>query len=386
MSAGAAQARNFVLDPMLVGAVIGIAAIGTVMVGSASISLADRAHGEPFYFLVRHVAALAIGGVGFLAAASVPSDLWHRASWLLMALALLLLVLVLLPGLGREVNGSTRWLLLGPISVQASEPARLCLLLYLASYAVRRRAALATSLKAFVQPLAVVALASCLLLLEPDFGATAVLFATSLGILFVGGARIRDFLLAAAVGGAALGTLAFSSRERIERMTVFLDPFEYARDGGYQLTQSLMAIGRGEWFGVGLGESVQKLFYLPEAHTDFIFAVLAEELGFVGATLLLALFSLLVCRAFALGQQAIREGMPFQGLVAIGIGLMFGLEALINIGVNTGVLPTKGLALPLVSYGRSSTVVTLVAIGLLVRIHHELNGGQKRLVQRGQVR
>jgi cell division protein FtsW len=342
------------------------------MVGSASIPLADRAHGEPFFFLVRHVAALGIGLAGFLVAVSVPSEYWHRASWLFMALALLLLVLVLLPGLGREVNGSTRWLLLGPISVQASEPARLCLLIYLASYAVRHASALAASLKAFVQPMAVVALASVLLLLEPDFGAAAVLVATSLGILFVGGARLRDFSLAAVVAGAALGALAFSEEYRVRRMMSFLDPFANPRDEGYQLTQSLMAIGSGEWFGVGLGESLHKLFYLPEAHTDFIFAVLAEELGFVGATLVLALFALLVYRAFVLGHQAIRDGMPFQGLVAIGIGLRFGLGALINMGVNTGVLPTKGLALPLGSYGRSSTVVTLIALGLLARIYHEL--------------
>src|SRR5690606_3474572 len=293
---------------------------------------------------------------------------------------------VLIPGFGRDVNGSTRWLLLGPASVQASEPARLLLLLYLASYAVRRSAALASSFKAFAQPMAVIALASVLLLLEPDFGATAVLFATSLGVLFVGGARIRDFLLALVAGGVAFRVLVSLSPERMERITVFLDPFKYYREGGYQLAQSLMAIGSGEWFGVGLGESLHKLFYLPEAHTDFIFAVLAEELGFFGATLLVALFAALLYRAFALGQQAIREGMPFQGLVAIGIGLMLGLGVLINIGVNTGVLPTKGLALPLVSYGRSNTVATLFAIGLLARIHHELNGGQKRLVQGGRVR
>ena len=382
----AREQRTFAVDPMMIGAVIGIAAIGTVMVASASIPLADRAHGEPFFFLVRHVAALGIGLVGFFVAASVPSDHWHRASWLLMALALLLLALVLLPGMGRDVNGSTRWLLLGPVSVQASEPARLLLLIYLASYAVRRHAALASSLKAFVQPMAVIALASVLLLLEPDFGATAVLFATSLGVLFVGGARIRDFLLALVAGGVAFRVLVSLSPERMERITVFLDPFKYYREGGYQLAQSLMAIGSGEWFGVGLGESLHKLFYLPEAHTDFIFAVLAEELGFFGATLLVVLFAALLYRAFALGQQAIREGMPFQGLVAIGIGLMLGLGVLINIGVNTGVLPTKGLALPLVSYGRSNTVATLFAIGLLARIHHELNGGQKRLVQGGRVR
>jgi cell division protein FtsW len=207
-----------------------------------------------------------------------------------------------------------------------------------------------------------------------------------LGVLFVGGARLRDFLLAAAAGGAALAALALSSAYRVQRLTTFLDPWADPYASGFQLTQSLIAIGRGEWLGVGLGASVQKLFYLPEAHTDFAFAVLTEELGLAGATLVIALFAVIVYRAIALGQQAIRSGLPFQGLVATGIGLLLGLAAFINIGVNSGLLPTKGLTLPLVSYGRSSTIVTLAALGLLLRIHHELNGRSKRLLSRGQVR
>jgi cell division protein FtsW len=260
------------------------------------------------------------------------------------------------------------------------------LLLYLSSYAVRHSEELAASFRGFLKPMLIVAFAAALLLAEPDFGAAVVLVATSLGLLFVGGARLRDFLLAVGVGGVVLGLLAFSSAYRVERLTAFLDPWADPYESGFQLTQSLIAIGRGEWLGVGLGESVQKLFYLPEAHTDFVFAVLAEELGFIGASLVIALFALIVYRALALGREAIRGGLPFQGLVSTGIGLMLGLEAFINIGVNAGLLPTKGLTLPLVSYGRSSTVVTLVALGLLLRIHRELNGTQKRLLQRGQVR
>ncbi|HLF12368.1 MAG TPA: putative lipid II flippase FtsW [Gammaproteobacteria bacterium] len=382
----APRAPALALDPILVGAVVALTALGAVMVGSASISLADRETGEPLYFFLRHLGALAIGGVGLLITVALPSELWYRLNWLLLVAGVGLLTIVFLPSLGHTVNGSTRWLAFGPVTLQASEPARLCLLLYLASYAVRHAQELGGSLKGFLKPMLIVAAAAVLLLLEPDFGAVVVLTATSLGVLFIGGARLRDFLLAVTVGSVVLGALAFSSAYRVERLTTFLDPWADPYASGFQLTQSLIAIGRGEWLGVGIGESVQKLFYLPEAHTDFVFAVLAEELGFVGASLVIALFALIVYRAVMLGQQAIQNGMPFQGLVATGIGLMLGLSAFINIGVNAGLLPTKGLTLPLVSYGRSSTVVTLAAVGLLLRIHHELHGTPKRLLQRGHVR
>ncbi len=316
----------------------------------------------------------------------MPTDLWYRLNWLLLVVGLGLLVLVLVPAFGHAVNGSRRWLLAGPITVQASEPARLCLLLYLASYAVRRSAELGESLNGLVKPLLVVGAAAVLLLLEPDFGATVVLGATALTVLFIGGARLRDLLLALVVGGGVLTVIAFSADYRVVRLMSFRDPWGDPLATGYQLTQALMAIGRGEWGGVGLGESVQKLFYLPEAHTDFVFAVLVEELGFAGATLVIALFCTVVYRAIVLGREAMRSGMQFQGLVATGIGVMLGFEAFVNIGVNSGLLPTKGLPLPLISYGRASTVVTLIALGFLVRIHHELYGGQKRLVQRGHVR
>jgi len=380
------RAAALALDPILIGASVALAALGAIMVGSASISLADEQSGEPLYFLVRHLGALGMGSVALLVASAIPSELWYRLNWLLLVAALVLLILVLVPNLGHTVNGSTRWLLLGPIRVQASEPARLCLLLYVASYAVRHAQDLAGSLKGFLKPMLIVGGAAGLLLLEPDFGAAVVLTATSLGVLFVGGARLRDFLLAVAAGSLMLGTLAFSSAYRVERLTTFLDPWADPYASGFQLTQSLIAIGRGEWLGVGLGESVQKLFYLPEAHTDFVFAVLVEELGFAGGTLVIALFGIVIYRAITLGREALTSGMPFQGLVATGIGVMLGFEAFVNMGVNSGLLPTKGLPLPLISYGRASTVVTLVALGFLLRIHHELYGGQKRLVQRGYVR
>ena len=370
-------------DAPLICAVVALIAVGTIMVTSASVSIVE---GEPLYYLVRHLGAVAVGLVGLAFVVSVPTELWYRLSWLLVIVGLALLVVVLVPGLGHAVNGARRWLEFGPITVQASEPARLCLLLYLASYAVRRSAELGASLNGLVRPLAVVGAAAVLLLAEPDYGATVVLATTSITVLFVGGARLRDLGLAVAVGGGLLTLLAFSADYRVVRLMSFRDPWADQFGAGFQLTQALMAIGRGEWGGVGLGESVQKLFYLPEAHTDFVFAVLVEELGFAGATLVIGLFGIVVFRAIMLGREALMSGMHFQGLVATGIGVMLGFEAFVNIGVNAGLLPTKGLPLPLISYGRASTVVTLVALGFLLRIHHELYGGQKRLVQRGHVR
>jgi cell division protein FtsW len=341
-------------------------AVGTIMVTSASVSIVE---GEPLYFLVRHAAALALGVGGLALVVMVPTELWYRCNWLLLAVGLGLLVLVLMPALGNTVNGSRRWLALGPITVQASEPARLCLLLYLASYAVRRSNELAASLNGLVRPLFVVGAAAVLLLAEPDFGATVVLGATALTVLFVGGARLRDLLLATAAGGTVLTLLAFSADYRVVRLMSFRDPWADPFATGFQLTQALMAIGRGEWGGVGLGESVQKLFYLPEAHTDFVFAVLVEELGFAGATLVIGLFGIVVYRAIALGRAALENGMHFQGLVATGIGVMLGFEAFVNIGVNAGLLPTKGLPLPLVSYGGTSMVTLMAGFGILMSIH-----------------
>jgi cell division protein FtsW len=366
------------IDPMLVGASLGLAALGAIMVGSASIALADRDTGEPLYFLIRHLGALGAGTVLALGAALIPTSVWYRLNGLLLLGSIAILALVLVPGIGETVNGSARWLEIGPFRVQASEPARLGLAMYLASYAVRHHDELTVSFKGFLKPMLIVVGACVLLLAEPDFGAAVVLTATSLGVLFVAGARLRDLLVAFAVASVTLGALAFSSGYRAERLTAFLDPWGDPLASGFQLTNSLIAIGRGDWLGVGLGESVQKLFYLPEAHTDFVFAVVAEELGFVGSTLVIALFALLVHRAITLGRHALAAGLRFQGLLCTGIGVMLGLEACINIGVNTGLLPTKGLTLPLVSYGRSSTVVTLIALGLLTRVYWELRAERER--------
>jgi cell division protein FtsW len=376
--------RGYNVDAPSLAALIALMVLGTVMVSSASISLADRDMGEPLYFLLRQLGALAIGCIAAFIVMLIPTELWFRMNWLLLLGAIVLLVSVFVPGLGHTVNGSTRWLDLGPITLQPSEPARICLTLYLASYVVRHQRDMGASLLGFLKPMLVVALACWLLLLQPDFGAAVVLTATSFGILFIGGARLRDFALCLLAAGGGLAALAITSPYRLQRLLAFLDPWADPYASGFQLTQSLIAVGRGDWFGVGLGDSVQKLFYLPEAHTDFVFAVLAEELGFVGVTVTVLLFGVIVYRAITLGPKAAALGMPFHGLVSTGLALTIGLQAFINMGVNIGLLPTKGLTLPLISYGRTSAVITLITLGLLLRIQHEVQQAAVRAEARQQ--
>jgi cell division protein FtsW len=282
-----------------------------------------------------------------------------------------MLVLVLIPGVGHTVNGSRRWLRLAGANFQASEAARVLLLTYVCSYLVRREEELRTSVVGFLKPLGVLAAAAMLLLVEPDFGSGVVLLATGIGVMFLAGVKLRHFLSLCAGAVVVLALVAVSSAYRVKRLTAFLDPWADPYNTGFQLTQSLIAIGRGEWFGVGLGASVQKLFYLPEAHTDFVFAVLAEELGFVGIALVVALVITLSWRALVIARNAAEAGLKFQSYLAAAFGIWFGLQAFINMGVNMGLLPTKGLTLPLLSYGRSSLVVTLGWIGMLLRVHHE---------------
>ncbi len=345
--------------------------IGLVMVASASIVIADRELHAPFYFLVRQGFYALIGLLGLLLAMAIPLELWVRSRYLLLGCALLLLVMVLIPGIGHEVNGSVRWLRVGPLSLQASEPARLLLILYLAGYMLRHPDVIAESFIGFMKPMVFILLAAFLLLAEPDFGAATVLVATALAMLFVGGVRLRHFVLLFALVAAGLAVLATTSAYRIKRLTGFLDPWADAYDSGYQLTQSLIAIGRGEWLGVGLGASVQKLFYLPEAHTDFVFAVIAEEFGLLGAIAVIGLYVALVWRAFLIARRAAASDQAFGAYLAYGIGSWFGIQAFINIGVNMGVLPTKGLTLPLVSAGGSSMLVSCAAVGLLLRVANE---------------
>jgi len=360
------------IDPVLLTITLALLLGGLVILASASISISDGTFGRPFYYVERQMLAVAIGASAGFICLFVPMRVWLGLGPLLLLIGMVLLLVVLLPGVGYTVNGSTRWVRFGVMNLQVSEPARLCLLMYLAGYLVRRNKSLREELGGFLKPMVVFSMACVLLLAEPDFGAAIVLLATALAMLFVGGARWRDFFLFFGAAVIAMAALAFSSAYRMKRLTGFLDPWADPFDSGFQLTQSLIAIGRGEWLGVGLGNGVQKLFYLPEAHTDFVFAVFAEEFGLLGSLLLIALFLALVWRIFRLAVRASDAERCFESHLAIGIGTWLGLQAFINIGVNMGMLPTKGLTLPLVSYGRSSIIIAMISIGLLLRIHHEL--------------
>jgi cell division protein FtsW len=291
-----------------------------------------------------------------------------------------LLLLVIVPVIGHEVNGSRRWIRLGPLNFQPSEIARWLLVTYIAIFAVRHQTELRSSAQGFFKPLAVLLAAAVLLLVEPDFGAAVVLCATGIAVLFVAGARFRDFMVVCGAGLLAVAALAVASPYRVLRITAFLNPWEDPFKTGFQLTQSLIAIGRGEWFGVGLGSSIQKLYYLPEAHTDFVFAVFAEEFGLLGVTLVVAAFLVIVLRSLRLSRIAADAGMPLHACIAAGFGVWIGLQAFLNIGVNMGLLPTKGLTLPLLSYGRSSMLVTLAWVGMLLRVHHEVVASGKSAI------
>jgi cell division protein FtsW len=363
--------RQLEIDPLLIFAVASLLLLGVVMVASASMSVAEREYGSAFFYLQRHAAHLVVGLLLGLVVLGIPSEWWRAGSPVALMFAFALLLVVLLPGVGHEVNGSVRWIRLGPLNLQVSEPARLLIMIYLCGYLLRHGDAVRASLIGFAKPLVVVALACALLLAQPDFGAATVLLATCLGIMFLAGVRFSHFLLLFVLAALALAALALSSDYRIARLKGFLDPWADRFAGGFQLTQSLIAIGSGDVGGTGLGASVQKLFYLPEAHTDFVFAVLAEELGLVGVVTIVALYAVLVWRAMLIGAAAQAGSRYFQALLAGGIGIWFGIQSSVNIGVNMGLLPTKGLTLPLISYGGSSLVVSLMAVALLFRIHHE---------------
>ena len=390
MSAVVGQARlqerrgRIVLDPVLISATSALLLLGLVMVTSASVELGAR-DGNAFYFLERQL-LFSLVGIGVAAVMlRIPTETWDRLGFPLLVFGLALLVLVLLPGIGASVNGSRRWLRLGPLNFQASEAARVCLLFYLCGYLVRREEEVRSSVLGFLKPLAVLGVATLLLLAEPDFGSGVVLLATAIGLVFLSGVRLRPFLLVCAGVSALLALATLASAYRMRRLLGFLDPWKDPFKTGFQLTQSLIAIGRGEWFGVGLGASVQKLFYLPEAHTDFVFAVLAEELGFVGIVTVVALVLLIAYRSLTIARMAIGVGLKFQAYLAAAFGIWLGLQAFINMGVNMGILPTKGLTLPLLSYGRSSLLVTLGWLGVVLRVYHEV-ATSRPATMRGGVR
>ena len=356
-------------------------AIGLVMVYSASIATAEASAYTGFrawYYLTRHVAFIGVGLIAAAVAFQVPVKAWQRlAPWLFVATTLLL-ALVLIPGIGRNINGSRRWLSLFIVNVQPSEFMKLVAVLYAASYAVRKAAFLhaqqplrQTLTRGFLPLFAVMFGVGVLLLMEPDFGAFVVILAIGFGILFLGGLDWRLFAGLSALLPFALGGILVAAPYRLQRLTAFVDPWSDPLGKGYQLSHSLIAFGRGEFFGVGLGSSVEKLLYLPEAHTDFLLAVIAEELGFAGVLVVIALFVWLLYRAWAIGRQAARLARPFAALCAQGIGVWIGVQAFINIGVNVGLLPTKGLTLPLLSFGGSGIVANCIAIAMLLRIDYE---------------
>lgn len=355
------------LDMPLLVAVLALVSIGVAMVASASIGF-PAAAGDSFHVLRRHLVFLVVSVIAASLVAQMPLRLWYAYSgWLLLG-ALFLLVIVLIPGVGREVNGARRWLGVGALSLQVSELAKLAVIVFIAAYLQRHQVRLREQWQGFARPMGILGIVVALLLLEPDFGSSVVIGATVLGMLFLAGVRLWQFAALLAVGLAGLMFIAVTSPYRMRRLQTFLDPWADQYASGYQLTQSLIAFGRGEWFGVGFGNSVQKLFYLPEAHTDFIFAILAEEFGLLGVVVVFALFIVVVARMFAIARQAAARQRWFAAYTALGIGILIAGQAFINVGVASGLLPTKGLTLPFVSYGGSSLLVCGVMAALVLRI------------------
>ena len=345
--------------------------LGLVMVASSSISIAERQLSDPLYYFWHQFSYSIIGLIAAVVVFKIPLSFLQKTGPVLIVISLFLLLMVLIPGLGKEVNGSKRWLDLGIISLQVSEFVKLATVIYLAGYLVRHNEDVRTNLSGFLRPLALIFFVSLLLILEPDFGAVAVIAMTAMGMLWLGGASFFQFIFLLLTMTAVLSLVAISSPYRLERLTTFLNPWADPFNSGFQLTQALIAFGRGEWFGVGLGSSVQKLFYLPEAHTDFVFAVLAEELGLFSVMIVIALFCFIVIRALMIGRRAEKRERPFTAFLAYGLGIWLGLQAFINVGVNMGVLPTKGLTLPLMSYGGSSLIIMCVVIAILLRADYE---------------
>ena len=359
------------MDFTLLLSFVALLLFGVVMVSSASVSVADKSFGDAFYYGRRQLIFVGIGLCMAFSLLRTPTWVLDRSGWVLLMLAYVLLVLVLVPGVGKTVNGAQRWIDFGVITLQVSEFARLSLLVYLAGYMVRRGEQVRTSLQGFIKPVALVGLAALLLLLEPDFGAAVVLTATCLGMLFMAGARLWQFaacLLITLVMGAVLILI---SPYRVERLMAFLDPWGNAFGSGYQLTQSLIAFGSGGINGLGLGGSVQKLFYLPEAHNDFVFAIVGEELGLIGVVLVLLTFTVLVQRILHIAANALELGEEFSAYLCYSIALWISAQVFINTGVSMGMLPTKGLTLPLMSAGGSAIMAVCLALGMVLRVNFE---------------
>jgi len=358
-------------DGVLLMTVLLLLTVGTVCMTSASTEIADGNYRNEFFHLKRHLVYLTVGMLAALFTLAIPMRLYREMSWLALGIGFVLLVLVLVPGIGRDVNGSTRWIGLGGFNIQASEIAKLSMVIYTASYLVRHLEEVRTRYSGFLKPVVFLGVFVFLLLLEPDFGAAVVMMSAFMAMMFLAGVRASHFFFSIVVCLLGVAAIAVSQPYRMARLQAFLDPWQDQFGSGYQLIQALIAIGRGDWFGVGLGNSMQKLYYLPEAHTDFVFAILAEEMGTVGAMGVLVLFAVFAWRALKIGRKAEVAGQLFSAYIAYGITIIFSMQAVINIGVNTGTLPTKGLTLPFLSYGGSSLVISCMSVAMLLRIDYE---------------
>ncbi|TYL47655.1 putative lipid II flippase FtsW [Marinomonas sp. IMCC 4694] len=360
------------VDTVFVISVLSILALGLVMVSSASISISESIHGHPYFFMGRQALYLVLGIVFGCLLVSLPTHQLQKHGVKIMWLSLALLVMVLVPGVGKSVNGSQRWINLVVFNLQASEVAKVCMVIYISGYLVRRAERLRQGRwVGFMLPLFLCGVFLMFLLLEPDFGASVVLLGTVMALLFLGGAPLYQFLALLGIAFVVLSGVAISASYRLKRLMNFVDPWADPFNEGYQLSQALIAYGRGEWFGLGLGNSVQKLSYLPEAHTDFVFSIWVEETGMLGGLFLIFLFAVMVTRAFKIGHDAMALARPFAGYMCFGFAILILAQVIINIGVNTGFLPTKGLTLPLISYGGSSLIVTLGSLFAIARVDIE---------------
>lgn len=363
------------LDGWLLFSSLSLALLGWVLVSSASVAIAEAWTGSPHYFALRQGVYLLLAIAAALAVSRIPLSLSRFNGHWFLVLAFILLAAVLI--VGREVNGSTRWVSLGPFNLQASEMSKIFILIYLAGYLVRHLQDVRETFSGFFKPLFLVVLYGGLLIAQPDYGALVVAMAAVMGMVFLAGVKLTHFILVLLLAGAALALIAIAEPYRVQRLVSFTDPWARQFDSGYQLTQALIAFGRGQWTGLGLGNSVQKLFYLPEAHTDFIFSILAEELGLIGALVTLGLFALMIVRIFRVGRKCEEVRHFYAAYLCYGVGVILAVQILINLGVNTGLLPTKGLTLPLISYGGSSLLSCGLMLGLVFRADYECRRAAK---------
>ena len=362
---------GYFFDPLLVMACAGLLVIGFIMVMSSSLHLGVKMSGSEWHYPLRQLLHIALGLLLGACIASIPMPFWERTGpWLFLA-GLFFLVLVLVPGIGVKVNGSMRWMSLAGIRIQVSEVVKFFAVVYMAGYVTRHQQAVRDSAFGLFKPLILFSQACVLLLLEPDFGSAVVILIIAMGVMFLAGARLSQFIVLLLSLAILALLLVYFSPYRMERVTSFIKPWDDPYGTDFQLVQALIAFGRGEWFGVGLGSGIQKLFYLPEAHTDFLFSVIAEELGLLGVMTVIGLFALLICRTFAIARVAEQSGKLYSVFVAYGFGIWFGFQSFVNMGVNMGILPTKGLTLPLMSYGGGSMIITCCAIALLFRVYHD---------------